>query len=385
MKKILGILLGLTTSVGADPSPLLAGEKPVVQASEIVAVDPLGVELAGILSEAEDVGSGKRGPYPFSATGKEALLADMGRALEMVPVLVERNVLTAAEGELVKIHLNELLQDVHNKRSKDMMEATCYEPIMMTPAQDSFKRLSARIPYLEKLTGRTLSPLVAARVLDNVQRDLKALQDRDSKASYDRVDEAEAVALVARLAAVLPSLGSTAVPDQTTEHLPEILAAFTANRQFSSRGQTTTAERLEANSRKDSALEKLESLVKTGGISRVEADLLKLEFENVREAIFRHPPSDSNVTCYRQMVIPPAKKSLVRLQNRLPHVEKLAAAKNLQPSVVEKLVEAMEQDLAVLAEENERKQLPASEIAVAEKVIKTVRERLATIRSLVSQ
>ena len=70
-----------------------------------------------------------------------------------------------------------------------MRMATCYEPMMMTPARDSMTRLSARLPLLEKLAAaETLQPGVVRKVLASVEQDLVTLS---KPAMIERLPEAK--------------------------------------------------------------------------------------------------------------------------------------------------------------------------------------------------
>lgn len=159
-----------------------------------------GKSLMKIWEEAEEVAGGKRGEYPFDEKGKKRLLGDLERAKGLIDDLVKTNVYQAAEGDLLKIDLQQLVIGVQEKRPTEMQMATCYEPMMPTPLKESFERLAARLPFLEKLAMDKLSPEAAGKVLEKVSQDLGTLAGRSKGQTYEKIDEAKAKDLEDRVA-----------------------------------------------------------------------------------------------------------------------------------------------------------------------------------------
>ncbi|HUT36499.1 MAG TPA: hypothetical protein VNE39_23630 [Planctomycetota bacterium] len=128
--------------------------------------------------EADEIASGKRGPYPFDAAGKKRVLAALETAGKDIEALQSNGSLGAAAAGLLRQDLALLVRGVQEKRPTEMRMATCYEPMAFTPVQDSMARLTARLPLLEKLAaaGR-VQPQVVAKVLLSVERDIATLAD----------------------------------------------------------------------------------------------------------------------------------------------------------------------------------------------------------------
>ena len=126
--------------------------------------------------ESEAIASGKRGAYPFNEKGRKQALAAIDRAVADVGALRQQGQLSEAEAGLLRLDLAELKRGVQAKRPTEMRMATCYEPMMMTPARDSMTRLAARLPLLGKLAAaETLQPGVVRKVLASVEADLATL------------------------------------------------------------------------------------------------------------------------------------------------------------------------------------------------------------------
>ena len=89
-------------------------------------------------------------------------------------------------------------------------------------------------------------------------------------------------------------------------------------------------------------------------------------------------------TCYAPIPEPiPARDSADRLAERLPLLQKLAADGTIDRAALEKTLAAVEQDLAVLADEKEMIRLSESlERAKAENIRATVRAQVEKLRRL---
>jgi len=134
--------------------------------------------LTTVWREAEEIGSGKRGAYPFDERGKQRILGGLATVRSNLDRLQDAGLLSEAETGLLKQELSLLTNRVQAKRPTEMRMATCYEPMSFTPARNSLKRLTDRLPLLEKLADSdTLQRQVVSKVLDTVEDDL-ALLDR---------------------------------------------------------------------------------------------------------------------------------------------------------------------------------------------------------------
>ena len=165
--------------------------------------------LTATWRESQEIASGKRGPYPFSERGKKRALAALDRAVADVDALAVAGLLTQPEAGLLKLDLAELKLGVQAKRPTEMRMATCYEPMMMTPARDSMKRLAARLPLLEKLAAADkLQPDVVSRVLASVKQDLATLSKPQMIERLPDADRAKAKDLREAVAARVGSVSN---------------------------------------------------------------------------------------------------------------------------------------------------------------------------------
>jgi len=129
----------------------------------------------------------------------------------------------------------------------------------------------------------------------------------------------------------------------------------------------------------------VDKLVKAGRLLPEEAGLLKQELDRLRKGVVRKRPTElRNATCYRPMLVLPARDALHGIQARLPLLEKLAAAPTVHPAALKKVLGVLDADLALLANpEHTAKLLPQDREkakAVAGqvgKVLDAVRAKLA--------
>lgn len=138
--------------------------------------------------EAEEVGSGRRGMYPFDQAGRKRLLADLKQVSADAESLRKEGLLTDAEAALLQKDIPVVTAGVEMKRATEERAAMCYAPMPGPSAQDSVKRLSDRLPLIRKMIdeGR-IKAAVAQRILPIIEADLKVLSE---KRSYSYLDEA---------------------------------------------------------------------------------------------------------------------------------------------------------------------------------------------------
>ncbi len=98
------------------------------------------------------------------------------------------------------------------------------------------------------------------------------------------------------------------------------------------------------------AQQELDALVKAGQLAEPAAAILKKDLELLASGVARFRPTERRAaTCYRPMMAPDQRAlSLGRLRERLPLLERLAAAKQLQPPAVERALLGIERDLKQL-------------------------------------
>ncbi|MBM4042029.1 MAG: hypothetical protein FJ290_26335 [Planctomycetes bacterium] len=131
-------------------------------------------------------------------------------------------------------------------------------------------------------------------------------------------------------------------------------------------GKSTSAQRKAADDKMKAASEAAKRLVAKGLLAQQEADLLAMELANLRNDIYREPPTDFRGTCYDMAYIPPAQQSLQRLNQRLPLVEKLLEGGKVNPTAGGKIIAGIEADLAILKDPKHIEQLKGDERARAD-------------------
>jgi chorismate mutase len=125
------------------------------------------------------------------------------------------------------------------------------------------------------------------------------------------------------------------------------------------------------------------TLQKDGLLSESEAGLLKSELSGIVEGVEAKRAVDQRMaTCYEPGMIRPAHDSLKRLQERLPLLEKLAAAKSVNPEVVAKVLCTVEDDLAILSRPKLVEDLKPPERSDAPKVRNAAQAALTKIQAV---
>ncbi|MHC4607718.1 MAG: hypothetical protein ACYTAF_12455 [Planctomycetota bacterium] len=126
-----------------------------------------------------------------------------------------------------------------------------------------------------------------------------------------------------------------------------------------------------------------EALRERGLLADHEAALLSRDLAWLTRKVQGFRSTESrNATCYKPMMIIPARESAKRLADRLPLLEKLAASGKLKLAVVEKILLSIEGDLAVLDDKEQLKMLDrfADERDAAEKTRDDVRKHAKKLR-----
>jgi len=331
--------------------------------------------LAAAWREASEVASGRRGDYPFDAEGKKRLLASLTAVEGDIAALQKAGLLSEGEAGLLRLDLADLTRGVQAKRPTEMRMATCYKPMSFSPGRESLNRLSARIPLLARLAGeRKLQPDVAQRVLVSVEQDIAALGKKEvvdalpetERATAQQVRDAAADA-VRKLKT--GSAGGGAAAGATLESTADWMTiedAWATASPLARSGKSTTAQRKEADAKLAAAKEATDRLAAAGLLAAEESQLLAMEGQNLREDIYRDPPTDSRVTCYDMAYMPPAQTSLTRLARRLPLVEKLVASEKVHQATCATILAAMQDDLAVLGDPKELAKLAEAERRTAQ-------------------
>ena len=192
-KKILagGVALGAGLHLASAALPAEAGgasehapgeagdlKNDDLKSNDPVASTPEWGRLQATLAEADEVASGRRGPYPFDKAGRDRLLAAMASLAADVDALAAKGFLDPAAVVLMKSEVEALEAGVRAMRPKEMEFATCYEPMWFEPGRASARRLAERVEALDALAAKgRVSPAVLARIRAAVERDLAGLDE----------------------------------------------------------------------------------------------------------------------------------------------------------------------------------------------------------------
>jgi len=104
------------------------------------------------------------------------------------------------------------------------------------------------------------------------------------------------------------------------------------------------------------------ALQKAKLITQPEAGLLLKDLAVLTAGVqFKRPTEERNFTCYDMMTIRPGQSSFNSLSDRLPLLEKLAAAETIHPEVVEKALASIEADIQTLSKEESLKEFAKAE------------------------
>jgi hypothetical protein len=330
-------------------------------------------------NEAEEIASGKRGDYPFDEAGKKRLLEDLKKAEADVADLQKTKLITQPEAGLLLKDLGTLTAGVLAKAPTEMKMVTCYVPMMIRPGHDSLQRLSDRLPLLEKLAAsKTLHREVVEKVLARVEADiqnlgkeesLKALAQTAEREKAEKTRDAARAAVLRIRDRVWPPATAGAASEKTLDESKgwkRILAAWNEAAEIASgkRGDYPFDEAGKKRLLED--LKKAEAdaadLQKAKLITEPEAGLLLKNLGTLTAGVHAKRPTEMKMaTCYKPMMIQPGHDSLTRLSDRLPLLEKLAAAETLHREVVEKVLASVEADIQTLAKEESLKEFTKAE------------------------
>jgi hypothetical protein len=396
----LALLSGLGAGLaGRGAAPKAAAAVPSKQAQpggDPVKVSPSLPEapqwqrLMATWKEAEEVGSGRRGRYPFDAEGKKTLLAALAGRGKDVDALAAGGLLAPVEAGLLKNELGRLTEGVKRMRPVEMRMATCYKP--MPPATwpyYSLRRLKARVDLLARLAeAETIHPLAVRKVLATVEADIRNVEQPGSRTWMLKPKEAEQTLrqvkpLVEKIKAGLGTTsGGRPSGLETTAQWKKVLDAWRFCKPLADSHRSTTAQRKQADQKLAAARQAIVELAKAAAISPAESGLLAAEADTLRKEIYREPPIDSQVSCYDRMYIPPAGASFSRLQKRLPLLRKLAEGGKVNAAVVAKVLPTVRADLATLADPKQTGKLEPQRKARLAKLVEDVKGAIAKIEKM---
>jgi hypothetical protein len=195
---LLALLGGCFASQAGDEA---AGPPPLAEAARLEESSAWKDCLA-TWREAAEVQSGARGDYPFDAEGQKALVARLEQSRAAVRALQGEGLLTLAEADLLSLDVDTLLSGVQSKRPTELMNATCYQPRVYQPRQESLASLERRALSLEALAAQeVLRPEVVRQVLTQIEADLAMLASGKGKAlSLEEQARADAVTALVKAA-----------------------------------------------------------------------------------------------------------------------------------------------------------------------------------------
>lgn len=131
----------------------------------------------------------------------------------------------------------------------------------------------------------------------------------------------------------------------------------------------------------EQAASEIRALQHEGLLSEPEAALLLQDRQTlVQEVESKRPTELQNATCYEPVWFRPADLSYQNLAARLPMLRKLAESRTLRPEALGRILASIEDDLQILANQQEFRQLNPDERATAERVRRDVENQLRTIR-----
>jgi hypothetical protein len=268
---------------------------------------------------------------------------------------------------------------------------SCY---MQLPQEHSISYdVRQRANLLEKMVlDKKIEAATAEKTLAGIEQDLARLPDDERlkhmmpgrEATQAIANRGAARAVLLRIKARLEAgpLGETSEWQRLAETWKEaerIAASKPYSYPFDEAGQKTLLLRL-AQAGRDA-----DTLLKAELLSAPEAALLQKESEALVERVRRFRPTElRNAECYKPMVFFPARESAARLAERLPLLEKMAAAGRVQPAALRKVLAAVERDLAALDRESDLQQLDAAERAAAEQTREAVKAEVEKLRKLLA-
>ncbi len=137
------------------------------------------------------------------------------------------------------------------------------------------------------------------------------------------------------------------------------------------------------------AVKTVENLAASGELSEAEAGLLRKDLATLTDGVQRKRSKEMrNATCYKPMMVLPARDSAKRLADRLPLLEKLASGEKLKTAVVKRVLVSVQRDLATLkntkALDRLEKYSSADERKKAEATREAVRKQVEQLKKLLA-
>ena len=357
--------VGMTSGCGQGPGAnggTAASSKLAATAGQRLEETKPWNHLTAVWREAEEIGSGKRGDYPFDERGKAQILGELVTAAGNLDEMKDAALLTSTEAELLKKELARLTAGVRAKLPTEMRNATCYAPMEFMPCQESFSRLTDRLPLLEKLaSSERLQPQVVSKVLGTIEEDIALLEKKEARDTLPASQRMEAEKACAAAKSYVQKIKSALQAEATElasdERWRAVVDAWKMAVPLAESGRSTTAERKTVDARLEAAKRGVAEMATVGSLSKAESELLLSEADRLQKRIYRDPPTDCQVTCYDMGYLPAGQESLQRLSLRVPLLKQLAAGGKLHPAALDKTLGSIEADIQVLSNEADLKQM----------------------------
>ena len=353
-----------------------------------LANQPAWQRLCQTWAQAQDVASGGMGRYPFDQAGQKKLLDALTAGEKDVAALLTAGAVSQAEADLLTADLKVLAQRVREYRPTEMRMATCYKPVsIMEVTRERVKGIQGRLELLEKLSEQeTLQPAVVYKVLAGVERQLavagpevlKAIGEADHFEQTRQAAGAKIAAIRAKLA------GPFTAPEQTPQWAT-ITEAWKFVAPLAESHKSTQGQRKDVDAKLAAAKDAAVWLGAAGLLATSEVELLLKEADRISREVYREPPTDSTARCYEAMALTPARDSLTRVTQRLPLLANLAGSGKVHQGVLEKVIPAIEADLATLADAKQTAALAPEERAQAAELAKRAAEDLAKIKKQMAE
>jgi len=133
----------------------------------------------------------------------------------------------------------------------------------------------------------------------------------------------------------------------------------------------------------DAAGKDVDALLKADRLGAPEAGLLQKALRHLWAGVEAKRPTDMRMaTCYEPMPYTRGQESLKRLQDRLPLLEKLAAARRIDAAVLDKVLRQIEDDLSTIQGPPGHDLTSSGRRAEAQRLAKRARAHIVKIRAL---
>jgi len=269
---------------------------------------------------------------------------------------------------------------------------TCYAALP-PPTGVAVRDIAARVALVEaqardgNLPAHTLESIAQqlryhVQFLEGAERRLAAGKDPNDAADHALAAEMRSKA-VAALTAVQQRLDAVA-PLAADPRWETIADVWRFAHPLADSQRSTTAQRQQAAAQLAVARAALERLLHAGRLDQAEHDLLAGLTHSMERAMCLNPPTDTRIMCYTMPVFVPASMSLEALAARLPLLKRLASSSYVTPAVMEKVLPAVEADLAVLTDAGELARLDEAQRAKAEQTAAAVRAIVAKLKAAIA-